>query len=181
MELEAAMPTPTPENPPRPEQEGPPKSSRPKGMKLILKEQKKKLKANWPLGGKEPPVVKIFNPTGASTWLIHSMDPNDEDTLFGLCDHGFGFPELGYVSLAELQEVRPNVRIIINGRTLKMPIFLERDLHFRPTHSLAIYAEAARAESGITERAEHLDLAAMKQPATPASRRQTPAKPATSE
>ena len=107
MELEAAMPAPTPENPPRPEQEGPPKSSQPKGMKLILEEQKKKLKANWPRNGKEPPVVKIFNPTGASTWLIHSMDPDDEDTLFGLCDHGFGFPELGYVSLAELQRGPP--------------------------------------------------------------------------
>ena len=78
-------------------------------------------------------MVKIFNPTGSSTWLIHSMDPHDEDTLFGLCDHGFGFPELGYVSLSELQEVRPKVRIIINGRTLERPIFLERDRYF-PTH-----------------------------------------------
>ena len=110
MELEAAMPTPTPENPLRPEQKGPPKSSQPKGMKLILEGQKKKLKANWPRNGKEPPVVKIFNPTGASTWLIHSIDPDDEDTMFGLCDHGFGFPELGYVSLSELQQVRPEVK-----------------------------------------------------------------------
>ena len=92
------------------------------------------------------------------------MDPNNEDTLFGLCDHGFGFPELGYVSLSELQEVRPKVRIVIGGRTLEMPIFLERDRHFQPTHSLAVYAEAARAESRITERAEHLDLAARRQP-----------------
>ena len=161
MELEAAMPAPTPENHPRPEQEGPPKSSQPKGMKLILEGQKKKLKANWPRNGKEPPVVKIFNPAGASTWLIHSMKPNDEDTLFGLCDHGFGSPKLGYVRLSALQKVRPKVRIIIKskGRTLAMPIFLERDLHFRPTHSLAVYAEAR-----ITERAEHLDLAAMKEP-----------------
>ena len=163
MELETATPTPTPENPPRPEQEGPPKSSQPKGMKLILEEHKKKLKANW-RRGQEPPVVKIFNPTGAATWLIHSMNPDDEDTLFGLCDLGFGFPELGYVSLSELQEVRPKVRIMIGGRTLAMPIFLERDRHFRPTHSLAVYAEAARAESGITERAEHLDRAARRQP-----------------
>ena len=86
------------------------------------------------------------------------------DTLFGLWDHGFGFPELGYVSLSELQGVRPEVKISINGRTLKMPIFLERDLHFRPTHSLAVYAKAARAEAKITERAKHLDLAAMKKP-----------------
>ena len=164
MELEAAIPTPAPENPPRPEQEGPPKPSQPRGMKLILEEHKKKLKANWRHSGKEPPVIKIFNPTGSATWLIHSMNPDDEDTLFGLCDLGFGFPELGYVSLSELQEVRPKVRIMIGGRTLAMPIFLERDRHFRPTHSLAVYAEAARAESGITERAEHLDRAARRQP-----------------
>ena len=164
MELKTGMPAPTPENPPRPEQEGPPKSSQPKGMKLILEEHKKKLKANWRRRGQEPPVVKIFNPTGSATWLIHSMNPHDEDTLFGLCDLGFGFPELGYVSLSELQEVRPKVRIIIGGRTLAMPIFLERDRHFRPTHSLAAYAKAARAESGITERAEHLDRTARRQP-----------------
>ena len=166
MELETAAPAPTPENPPRPEQESPPAIPHRKGMKLILEEHKKKLKANWPRSGKEPPVLKIFNPAGASTWLIHSMDPRDEDTLFGLCDHGFGFPELGYVSLSELQEVHPKVRITINSRTLEMPIFLERDKHFEPTHSLAVYAAAARAESGITERLEHLESAAMKQPAT---------------
>ena len=160
MEVETA--TSTAENPPPPEQEAPPTTSQPRGMKLILEEHKKKLKANWPRSGKEPPVVKIFNPTGSSIWLIHSMDPHDEDTLFGLCDHGFGFPELGYVSLSELQEVRPKVRVIINGRALEMPIFLERDRHFQPTHSLAVYADAARAESGITERAEHLKRAAMK-------------------
>ena len=92
------------------------------------------------------------------------MDPKNEDILFGLCDLGMGFPELGYVSLSELQEVRPKVRIIINGRTLEMPIHLERDLHFQPTHSLTVYAKAAQDESRITERAEHLDLAAMKEP-----------------
>ena len=164
MELEAATPTPTPENPPRPEQEDPPTPNKRKGMKLILEEHKKKLKANWPRGGKEPPVVKIFNPTGTATWLIHSMDPNDEDTMFGLCDPGLGFPELGYVSLSELQGGRPNIRIIIDGRTLEMPIFLERDKYFQPTHSLQVYAEAARAENHITERSNHLDRAALKQP-----------------
>ena len=177
MKLEAGMPTTTLENPSRPEQEGPPKPSQPRRMKLILEEHKKKLKANWPLGGQEPPVVKIFNPAGASTWLIHSMDPEDEDTLFGLCDNGIGFPELDFVSLSELQEARHKVRIMINGRTLEIPILLERDLHFRPTHSLAVYANAAQAgtqgwrrwrrasmptTSEITERTEHQDRAALR-------------------
>ena len=114
-------------------------------MKLILEEHKKKLKANWSLGDQEPPVVKIFNPAGTPTWLIHSMDPKNEDTLFGLYDLGFGFPELSYFSLSELQESHYKVRIIIKGRTLKIPILLERDLHFQPTDSLAAYAQGARA------------------------------------
>ena len=162
LELETAAPTPTPENPPRSEQEAPPTIPHRKGMKLILEGHKKKLKANWPRSGKEPPVLKIFNPVGASTWLIHSMDPGDEDTLFGLCDHGFGSPERGYVSLSALQEVHPKVRVIINGRPLEMPVHLERDRHFQPTHSLSVYANAARAESGITERLEHRERAAGK-------------------
>ena len=153
-------------NPPPPEREAPPATSQPRGMKLILEEHKKKLKANWPRSGQEPPVLKIFNPTGSSTWLIHSMDPHDEDTLFGLCDHGFGFPELGYVSLSELQEVRPKVRISINGRTWKCQSSWKGTSTSGPPTPLAVYADAARAESGITERAEHLDRAAMKQPAT---------------
>lgn len=51
------------------------------------------------------PVVKLFNPTGAATWLLTELDA-DGDTLFGLCDLGFGFPELGSVSLAELASVK---------------------------------------------------------------------------
>ena len=101
--------------------------------------------------------------------------------MFGLCDPGSGLPELGYVSLSELQEAHPNIRIIIDGRTLEMPSFLERDKYFQPTHSLEVCAEAARAEDHITEIAAHLDRAALKQPPTPAGRRQTSAKPATSK
>jgi len=46
------------------------------------------------------PVVKLFDPAGAATWLFTEMMP-DGDTLFGLCDLGFGCPELGYVRFAE--------------------------------------------------------------------------------
>lgn len=51
-----------------------------------------------------PPVIKLFNPAGPATWLICAMEA-DGDILFGLCDLGFGEPELGYVSLEELREV----------------------------------------------------------------------------
>lgn len=49
-----------------------------------------------------PPVLKLSTPDGAATWLISEVDSDDPDRLFGLCDLGQGFPELGYVSLAEI-------------------------------------------------------------------------------
>lgn len=39
------------------------------------------------------PLVKLFNPLGAATWLATELD-EDGDTLFGLADLGFGCPEL---------------------------------------------------------------------------------------
>jgi len=62
-----------------------------------------------------PPVVKFFTPDAACTWLIASMDDNG-DTLFGLCDLGLGFPELGTVSLSELKTVRGPRRVEVQRR-----------------------------------------------------------------
>ena len=80
-----------------------------------------------------PPVVKLFTPDASATWLLTEIDPDDHDHAFGLCDLGQGFPELGYVSLAELQSMR--------GR-LGLPI--ERDLHFVATKAISAYAREAR-------------------------------------
>jgi len=80
-----------------------------------------------------PPVVKLFTPDAGATWLLTEIDPDDHDRAFGLCDLGHGFPELGYVSLAELQSVR--------GR-LGLPV--ERDLHFIATKAISAYAREAR-------------------------------------
>ena len=77
------------------------------------------------------PVVKLFTPDAAATWLLTELD-EDGDTAFGLCDLGCGFPELGYVSLAELATVR--------GR-LGLPV--ERDRAFFPAKTLSAYAEEA--------------------------------------
>lgn len=96
------------------------------------------------------PVVKFFNPCGAATWLFSELAP-DGDTLFGLCDLGFGCPELGSASLAEIAGVRV-------GHGLK----IERDLHFSATHPLAVYAEAARQHGGITETDAALAAAAQR-------------------
>jgi len=84
------------------------------------------------------PVVKLFTPDANATWLLTELDPNDPDLAFGLCDLGLGFPELGAVSLGELDELRG---------PLGLPV--ERDLYFTPTRTLAGYADAARAAGRI--------------------------------
>ena len=78
-----------------------------------------------------PPVVKLFTPDAQCTWLIASMH-EDNDTLFGLCDLGVGFPELGTVSLNELKTVRG---------ALGLPV--ERDRYIVLELSLGEYADRA--------------------------------------
>src|SRR5712664_3170930 len=78
------------------------------------------------------PVVKLFNPCGAATWLLTEIDPEDETVAWGLCDLGMGFPEFGTVSLEELAAVR--------GR---MGLDIERDLHFKARARISVYIEAA--------------------------------------
>ncbi|WP_407167916.1 DUF2958 domain-containing protein [Bradyrhizobium sp. ORS 111] len=84
------------------------------------------------------PVLKLFTPDAGATWLISEADIENPDRLFGLCDLGLGHPELGYVSLAEIMEVR--------GR-LGLPV--ERDLHFVADKPLSGYAEEARIKGRI--------------------------------
>lgn len=92
-------------------------------------------------GGPDPvPVVKLFDPCGAATWLLTEMMPDDPDILFGLCDLGLGCPELGTVSLSELERVKG-----------LLGLGIERDLCFAPRYPLSVYAEAARRAGGITE------------------------------
>jgi DUF2958 family protein len=91
------------------------------------------------------PVVKFFDPTGAATWLITEMMPDEPDILFGLCDLGMGCPELGYVSLCELQSVKGSDP---SGRS---GLGIERDLYFTPRYPLSVYAHAAQIVGGITE------------------------------
>lgn len=85
-----------------------------------------------------PPVVKLFTPDAGATWLLTEIDPDDDDHAFGLCDLGLGFPELGYLSLAELASVR--------GR-LGLPV--ERDLHFKADKAISAYAREARMSGRI--------------------------------
>lgn len=101
-------------------------------------------------GLREPdpaPVVKFFNPCGAATWLFSELDA-DGDTLFGLCDLGFGCPELGSASLTEIAAL-----------PLPLGLTIERDLRFEGRFPLTIYADAARSIGGITEDGALLEAA----------------------
>ncbi|UYV16668.1 DUF2958 domain-containing protein [Porphyrobacter sp. ULC335] len=117
-------------------------------MELLTLTLRQRLLANGANRGDHVPVVKLFNPLGAATWLISECD-GDGDTLFGLADLGFGCPELGCVSWAEIAAVR-----------LPLGLRLARDLNFAARHPLSVYAAAARAQGHITERPHHLVRAA---------------------
>lgn len=83
------------------------------------------------------PVVKLFNPLGAGTWLATELY-EDGDTLFGLADLGFGCPELGTFSLSEIERVR-----------LPFGLAIERDIGFATTSRLSVWAECARGAGSI--------------------------------
>lgn len=105
--------------------------------KLITDEQRAQLLANGRQSLENddfdpPPVVKLFTPDAGATWLLTEIDPDEHDHAFGLCDLGLGYPELGWVSLAELATAR--------GR-LGLPV--ERDLHFQATKPISAYAREA--------------------------------------
>lgn len=117
-------------------------------MMLITKEIRQKLERNAASEGEHTPPLKLFNPCGPATWLITEI-MDDGDTLFGLCDLGHQSPELGYVSLSELQSVR-----------LPFGLAIERDKSFRAEHSLAVYARAAQRAGRIVETTAALDQAA---------------------
>lgn len=83
------------------------------------------------------PVVKLFDPLGAATWLATELAA-DGDTLFGLADLGFGCPELGAFSLSEIAAVR-----------LPYGLRIERDIGFATPHPLSAWARRARRDGSI--------------------------------
>lgn len=82
------------------------------------------------------PVCKLFLPWTSGTWLLTEMD--DEYLAFGLADLGFGTPELGYISLDEIWDVKGPGGLRV-----------ERDIHFRATKPISAYATAARQDGRI--------------------------------
>ncbi len=118
-------------------------------MKLLTREQRELLLKN----GREQrqvkgtkaekdfwPVVKLFNPAGAATWLLTEIDPEDEDVAWGLCDLGMGFPEFGTVRLSELESFRGPCGLRI-----------ERDRFFKAKAPISRYIDAASQTGCIVE------------------------------
>ena len=58
-------------------------------MMLLTKDHRKRLIANGQNRGDHVPIVKLFNPVGAATWLLSELD-SDFDTLFGRACLVFG-------------------------------------------------------------------------------------------
>jgi len=73
----------------------------------------------------------------AATWLLTELDPDEPTRAFGLCDLGMGFPELGYVDLDELAQVK------------RMGLGVERDRYFSTEIPLSKYAAEAASKQRI--------------------------------
>ncbi len=118
-------------------------------MKLLTKELREKLLANGREQAKVKgtkaekdfrPVVKLFYPAGAQTWLLTELDPEDDDIAAGLCDLGMGFPEFGTVRISELESFQGSCGLRI-----------ERDKWFQAKAPISRYIEAARKAGCIVE------------------------------
>lgn len=114
-------------------------------MKLLTKAQYEKLLENGRKQAKVRgttkehdfyPVVKLFHPYGAGTWLLTEIDPEAPDIAFGIADLGVSCPEAGTVSLSELESLKLGVGVPR----------IERDRHFKADKPLSRYlAEAINA------------------------------------
>jgi hypothetical protein len=115
-------------------------------MTLFTKTQTEQLIANCQaqivrMDTREPdidfkPVVKLFTPDAQCTWLLTELGL--DDIAYGLCDLGLGSPEIGFVSMHEIRDLRG---------PLGLPV--ERDEHFEADKTLSAYATEASAHGRI--------------------------------
>ena len=80
--------------------------------------------------------TKFIKSHANCTWLLTELSP--KGIGFGLCDLGHGFPEMGYVDLAEFQAIREKLRLLV-----------ERDKEFVADKTLPQYAQLTRREERI--------------------------------
>src|SRR5262245_24066371 len=52
------------------------------------------------------PVVKLFMPAIAWRWLLSELKPDNTNIAWGLADMQLGSPEMGYIHLDQLAELR---------------------------------------------------------------------------
>ena len=118
-------------------------------MKLLTDQQRTQLLANGRAAREaqraganfDPkPVVKFYIPDGYGRWLLTEMDPVEFDRAYGLCDHGIGRPDLGYVSLSELED-----------KAGKLPHPVKLDPRFVADRPLSAYTAVAYARGLIID------------------------------
>lgn len=112
-------------------------------MDLFTEAQKQKLVNNGEPENRDkdhPPVVRLYIPDTSCSWLLSEFVPSEQpDIAFGLCDLGMGYPELGSVSVEELEAVG-------KGR----PFSVRRDDSFEAEYPMSVYSLAARNAQEIT-------------------------------
>ena len=97
-------------------------------MGILTDEQMKKLIENGKkikdeFEGKIPVVAFLrFYNNPPSAWMLASVDPDNQDKAYGLMEIADGKPELGYVSLKELEEINNDT-----GKIDHEPMFLHAD------------------------------------------------------
>ena len=101
---------------------------------LFTKAIRKKLLENGEkdFSGNHVPVVKIFNPYGAATWLLIAIDPESPDVAWCMADLGMDCIEAGTVLISELENIR-----VGPGKMWK----LERDQFFKTDKRLYDFYE----------------------------------------
>jgi hypothetical protein len=98
-------------------------------MELFTKEIIEKAKAQYPLGSdmeNQIIVAKFFNPTGAGTWYLMNMDPDDESYCWGIVD--LFEVEVGSFSKSELEDYKG-----------PLGLGIERDLYFEPVNGKKLW------------------------------------------
>lgn len=85
------------------------------------------------------PVAKLILPHTNCCWLLSEIDPDESNIAFGLADLGHGFPEMGYISLSEIFNLRTSLNLV----AMVCP-------GFKGEYPLSVYARAARIKMKIT-------------------------------
>ena len=86
------------------------------------------------------PVVRLFNPCGAGTWLLTEIEPGTENIACGLADLDCECPEFGTIDLKELKAHKG-----------PLGLGIERDLHWSPRAPISAYIKASSAARRIVE------------------------------